>query len=129
MSPQAKRGAVLFLVGALLGAAAGGWAQRRLMRRSWLQGPDPARALARLDRKLGLDEGQKAAVKAVLEEKSVQIDALRRESLVKLAAIREQTHQRIRQALRPEQQAKLDAASAHFQEEQKRLLDKDGVQK
>lgn len=94
-----------------LGAAAGAWAHRMAGPRHRMAPPSPARMVARLDRVVGLDEGQRRAVLGLLEARRPEAEALHRETFEKMEALRRSVGDDIRALLRPDQQAKFDAFS------------------
>jgi Spy/CpxP family protein refolding chaperone len=105
-----KSGATVFLLGLILGAAAGSWGQRAHFRRAMRDEPARRRKmLERLDRELGLDEKQKAAVAAVLESKKGDIDKVKADAFARLESIRKSADAEMAKALTPEQAAKLES--------------------
>jgi len=106
MSAGRGKSAAIFLLGAVLGAAAGSWGQRAAFRRMTRRGPDPKRMVEHLARGLGLDETQKASVLAVLESKRGDLEAVKKETFARLAAIREAADAEILKSLTPDQAAK-----------------------
>jgi Spy/CpxP family protein refolding chaperone len=102
--------AAVFLLGLVLGAAAGSWGQRALFHRQ-SHGPDAAdrhRALDRLSRELGLDDKQKEAVGAVMDVHRTEVDGLKKETFARLETIRNTADAEIKKVLTPAQAAKFD---------------------
>jgi len=100
----------VFLLGLIVGAAAGSWGQRAVFRRSMRADPNHHRIMIeKLSRELGLDEKQKAAVTAVMDSKKADVDRLKSETFARLAAIRASADAEMSKTLTPEQAAKLEA--------------------
>ncbi len=98
--------AAALLLGLVLGAAAGSWSQRALFHRMMRRGPDPKRMLERVGRDLGLDERQKAFVGAVMDAKRADLEAVRKDTFVRLEKIRESADVEIATVLTPAQAAR-----------------------
>jgi len=99
-----------FLFGLIVGAAAGSWGQRAHFRRAMRDGADHRRRmLERLDRELGLDDKQRAAVTAIMDSKKADVDKVKADALAKLEDIRRSADAEMAKALTPEQAAKLEA--------------------
>lgn len=113
---NAARGATMtaFLLGGILGAAAGSWGQRAAMRHFLNKGRDPGHMMRRLDRELKLDDAQKGAIEAVLSKRRTDLDALKKGAQAKLEEIRTATDADIRESLRPDQREKFDALTARW---------------
>lgn len=97
-----------------LGAAAGSWAQRLGGPHQRMHPPPPAKIVARLDRAVGFDAGQREAVLALLEARRPEAEALHRETFAKMDALRLSVQADIRALLRPEQRKALDAFTARM---------------
>lgn len=106
-SPRGKSAAV-FLLGLILGAAAGSWGQRAMFHRMMTRGPDRKRMLERISRDLGLDEKQKAAVSAIMDSKHDEIEGLKKETFLRLEAVRESADAEIAKVLTPAQVARFE---------------------
>ena len=110
--------AALLLVGAVLGAAATVYAIDRTIA-SVLDGPPEqieARLLAfRLRRFVGLDAQQRALAEAILARDHPEVAALRRTIVPRIVEIRRRGALELRQALRPDQQVKLDQQMRLFE--------------
>lgn len=104
-----------------LGAAAGAWAQRMGGPRHRMAPPPPARMVAKIDRVVGLDDGQRRAVLALLEARRPDAEALHRETFEKMEALRRSVAADIRALLRPDQQAKFDALGERMEARRRRL--------
>ena len=105
-----RRAGLAFLLGLVLGAAAGSWGQRAHFRREMQTDPNHhRRMLEKLSRELGLDDKQKAAVSAVMDSRKAEVDTLRAETFARLLAIRTSAEAEIVKSLTPEQAAKLEA--------------------
>ena len=110
MKPGLSTFAPVFLLGLALGAAAGSWGQRAAFHRAMQNDPNHHRAmLDKLSRELGLDEGQKAAVSAVMDSRKADVDKLKAETFARLEAIRASADAEMAKTLTPEQSAKLAA--------------------
>lgn len=109
MNPIRARIAAVFLLGLILGAAAGSWGQRAHMLREMRRGPDPKRMLDRLGRQLSLDDAQKAAVGATFEAHKADVEAARAETFAKLEKIRIATDADLRKILTPAQFARFES--------------------
>ncbi|MFI5362465.1 MAG: hypothetical protein ACHQ49_10885 [Elusimicrobiota bacterium] len=96
-----------FLLGIALGAAAGSWGQRAVFHRAMKKNPKDR--LETLNRELGLDAGQKASVSAVLDSKKADMDKLKAETFVRLAAIRKAASLDMEKVLTPAQAARFEA--------------------
>jgi Spy/CpxP family protein refolding chaperone len=106
----AGRAAAVFILGLVLGAAAGSWGQRAAFHRMMRRAPDHRRVmLDRLTRELGLDEKQREAVSAVTESRMADVDKLKAETFSRLEAIRASADEEMAKILTPEQAAKLKA--------------------
>lgn len=103
-----------------LGAAAGSWAQRLHGRRHHGAPPDPARIVARLDRELGLDPAQKAAILKSLVARRPEVEALHKRTFEQMEALLASIHAELRTTLRPDQQARFDAFSEKMRERRRR---------
>lgn len=125
MTPVRRTALTAFLLGLIVGAAAGSWGQRALFRRFMRRGPAPARIVERLNRALSLDEAQKAAVVSILESHKPELLALKKDAKGRFDAIRESTDAEIRKVLRPGQQEKFDRLTARWRERM-RAHDDDG---
>jgi len=82
--------------------------------------------LERMSRHLNLTDEQKAKIKPILEDEDQRLKALRDDGSLtrdqqreKLRSIRQETHEKIRPLLTPEQQKKIDDARAKALERQK----------
>ncbi len=115
MSLRAR--AAVVLLGAFLAGAVGGGAitlhvvTRKL---SALFEGDPTQSLARLygadlDRRLRLQDGQRAEIERIVNADHAELSAVGREVYPRLAEIRKRRHARIREILTPEQRATFDA--------------------
>jgi hypothetical protein len=97
-------------LGVLCGAALGSWGQR-----AWTlahaHGPtrDAAKALEHLDHELGLDAGQKDAVKKILLDRQTELDARTKAQHESEDALRQKVRGEIAAALKPDQQIKFKA--------------------
>ena len=110
MKPGWPAAAPAFLLGLVLGAAAGSWGQRAAAHRRMEGGSGRQRMmLDKLSHELGLDDQQKAAVSAVLDSKKAEVDRLKTETFVRLEAIRKSADVEMLKALTPVQAAKLAA--------------------
>lgn len=119
MNVDWKRLAPVFLVGLALGASLGSWAQRAAFRH-YREGSRSERMLKRLSRDLKLDDAQKEAVKAALEAKRREIDALHEQTFSKFAALRLSANAEVRKVLTPEQQKSFDELSARWEARRQR---------
>lgn len=106
MIPARGKTAAVFLLGLVLGAAAGSWGQRAMTRRFMRRGPDPKRMVEHLTRALSLDEAQKDAVSAILEGRRGQFESVREDTVARLESLRASADADIEKVLRPEQAAK-----------------------
>ena len=106
MIPARGKTAAVFLLGLVLGAAAGSWGQRAMMRRFLRRGPDPKRMVEHLTRALSLDEGQRSAVASIVESRRAEFDGVRKDTVARLEALRASTDAEIEKVLRPDQAAK-----------------------
>jgi hypothetical protein len=104
-----------------LGAAAGAWAHRMGGRRHRMSPPSPQRMVAKIDRVVGLDDGQRRAVEGLLEARRPDAETLHRETFEKMEALRRSVSADIRALLRPDQQAKFDAMSERMEARRSRL--------
>jgi Spy/CpxP family protein refolding chaperone len=102
-------------VGLILGTALGALGQWAVWRHWKKQGQDPAGIVEKLSRKLSLSEAQKAALKTILEAKSVKMKALYEQA----EAIHSSSRGEIRRILAPEQAEKFDAMVARRQARRK----------
>ena len=87
---------------------------------------DAGERLERMSRHLNLTDEQKAKIKPILEDEDQRLKALRDDGSLtrdqqreKLRSIRQETHEKIRPLLTPEQQKKIDDARAKALERQK----------
>jgi Spy/CpxP family protein refolding chaperone len=104
------RAAPVFLLGLALGAVAGSWGQRAVIRRRMQGDPNHQRMmLDKLSRELSLDEKQKAAISAVMDSKKTDIDRLKTETFARLESIRTSADAEMAKVLTPEQAAKLES--------------------
>ncbi len=110
-----KRLVPVFLLGLLIGGFVGARCQRASLRRSWQKGFDTERLLKRLDRELGLDAGQEAAVKAIVERRREKLAAVRRETMARFDAARKELHAEIEPLLDPGQKEKLAAMAQRWE--------------
>ncbi|MDE2141060.1 MAG: hypothetical protein KGL74_03320 [Elusimicrobia bacterium] len=115
MSPIRRAALTTFLLGLILGAAAGSWGQRAMFRRFIKKGPDAAHMIRRLDRELSLNETQKSAILAILGARRAEIEAVKKDARSRFEAMRAATDADIRKTLQPDQQAKFDAMTARWQ--------------
>lgn len=116
-----KPGLTAFLLGAILGAAAGSWGQRAHFRHALRDGQDRRRRmLERLDRELGLDDKQKTAVAAIFDSKRADVDKVKADSFARLEAIRRSADAEMAKVLTPQQAAKL--AEMHRRAKPMRLI-------
>jgi len=105
-----KPGVTAFLLGLILGAAAGSWGQRAHFRHALHDEKDHRRRmLERLDRELGLDDKQKEAVAAIFDSKKADVDKVKADSFARLEAIRKSADAEMAKVLTPEQAGKLEA--------------------
>lgn len=114
-----RRAAPIFLLGLLLGAVAGSWAQRAMMHH-WRRRPDTSRMVEKMSRELDLDAAQKDAVKTLLESGRAKLDVLHKESVAQFEAMRAATRGDIRKLLTAEQQVKFDEMTARLEARNKR---------
>ncbi|MFA6091947.1 MAG: hypothetical protein WCU88_04925 [Elusimicrobiota bacterium] len=117
-----KRMFPIFILGLVLGAAAGSWLQRTAARR-FMRGPDPAKMASRLSKQLSLDARQHEALLTLLEGRRAQLDAMRTEGHQKFEALRASTDAEVRKLLTPEQQPKFDALIARWEARHKHRKD------
>ena len=102
-------GVTAFLLGLILGAAAGSWGQREHFRHALRDGQDHRRRmLERLDRELGLDDKQRTAVAAIMDSKKADVDKVKADALARLEAIRKSADGEMAKVLTPGQAAKLE---------------------
>lgn len=120
MKPSRQAVVVAFLIGCIAGVIGGGLLQRHAMRR-WAHGPDTQRLVDRLSRQLSLDDTQKVAVKAALEKRRGQMDALHRDTFAKMEQIRKGFLDELEPLLRPDQKEKLDKLKARWAERRRKL--------
>ncbi|MBI3563906.1 MAG: hypothetical protein HY079_01765 [Elusimicrobia bacterium] len=106
MIPARGKTAVVFLLGLVLGAAAGSWGQRAMMRRFLHRGPDPKRMVERLSRALSLDDAQKTAVAGILDSRRGDFEAVKKDTFSRLEALRASADAEIEKVLRPDQAAR-----------------------
>jgi Spy/CpxP family protein refolding chaperone len=105
-----KRGVPVFLLGLVLGAAAGSWGQRAMFRHAMQDGAVHRRRMFdKLSRELGLDEKQKAEVSAIMDSRKADVDKLKAETFARLEAIRSSADAEMAKTLTTEQAAKLEA--------------------
>jgi len=109
------------LIGALAGAAAGAWCQRFAFHNFWKHGPNPERLLAKFDRDLNLEAGQKQDLKALLEAQHAKVMALHKETAAKFDALLVDLRGQTRKLLNAEQQKKYDAMSARWDARRRRF--------
>ena len=115
-----KQAVPVFVLGLILGAAAGSWAHRAAFRRFAKEGPGTERMLARQSRELKLDAGQQEAVRKVLESQHAQMKALHQETAAKFEELSASFKGEVKKALSPEQQAKFEAMTARWEAHRKR---------
>ncbi len=108
MIPARGKTAAVFLLGLIIGAAAGSWGQRVMFHRMMQRGPDPKRMVERLSHDLGLDDKQKAAVGAILDAKHDDVEAIKKDTFTRLENIRADADGQISKLLTPEQAARFD---------------------
>jgi Spy/CpxP family protein refolding chaperone len=110
MKPGSATIAPVFLLGLVLGAAAGSWGQRAVFHRR-MQGDQNHQRLMldKLSRVLGLDEKQRAEVSALMDSRKADVDKLKTETFSRLEAIRKAADADMAKTLTPEQSAKLAA--------------------
>ncbi|HAH05734.1 MAG TPA: hypothetical protein DCM05_04275 [Elusimicrobia bacterium] len=111
-----------FLLGLLLGAAFGSWAHRAALRKFRGGGPKPnhARMFERLSRQLALDEGQRTAIRAVMDGQRAQMQALQQRNAQEFEAQRLAFKTEILKSLRPEQRERFEAFTARWEKRQRR---------
>jgi hypothetical protein len=102
---------LVFVVGLLVGLAAGAWGLRAM----WHHGPPSAeKILGRLDHNLHLTEDQKAKALVILTDEAAKMQSLRSEASDKFEALRDEGAQRMRTLLDPKQQSEFDAMKKKF---------------
>ncbi|MBI3554437.1 MAG: hypothetical protein HY077_18225 [Elusimicrobia bacterium] len=111
------------LLGILLGAGAGTWAQRKAISRLWHKGPDTERTLKRLTRKLELDSAQQDKVRAALEARRVKLSALRDKTAADFLKIRSTMKADVEKALRPDQRQMYEAIMARVEARHKDIFE------
>lgn len=120
MTPSRQAVAVAFLAGCIAGVIGGGLLQRRAMRR-WSHGPDTQRLVGRLSRQLSLDDAQQTAVKAALERRRGEMDALHRQTFARMEEIRKGFLDEIQPLLKPDQKERLEKLKARWAERRRKL--------
>ncbi len=126
MSPTRRAALTTFLLGLIVGAAAGSWGQRAMFRRFMKKGgPDAGHMIRKLDRELALDENQKGAILTVLGTRKTEIEGVKKECQTRFDGLRASTNSDIRKTLRSEQQSKFDALVARW-EQRRKEREKDG---
>lgn len=108
-----------FLSGCLAGGLIGARLQRSAFHKFWQQGPQTGRLLKKFTRDLGLDANQQESVKTLLEKHREKVLALHKETSAKFDQVRLEMRGEIRKLLSPEQQKKLDAIAARWDERRK----------
>lgn len=103
-----------FLIGCILGAAAGSRLQRAASHRFWQRGPDAERVTRKLAQKLDLDAPQREAVKAIVESHHARIKMLRDAANEKFIEARKSMRAEVRKTLTPSQEVKFDAMAARW---------------
>lgn len=124
---SASRQAVLvaFLIGCIAGVLAGSRFQRRAFGELGKRNLDTSRSLKRLSGELGLDAKQQEAVKAALERRRADMQALQTQTLARMQEIRTTLRAEIEPVLTPDQKTKFEALKKkwdlkHAQEEPSR---------
>ena len=111
MMRQSLRYVLVFVVGILVGLAAGAWGVRAMWHH---KPPTSARIVKMLDHKLHFTEGQKAKAIIILDEEGAKLRALRQKVGGEFDALREQSATRMRAILDPEQVKVYDAMKRRF---------------
>jgi len=102
---------LVFIVGVLVGLAAGAWGLRAAWRHT---PPSPEGILSHLDKKLNLTDDQKAKALVILTDESAKMKNLRQEVSEKFEALRNSGAERFRGILDPKQQARYDEMKKKF---------------
>jgi len=110
--------AVTFLLGCILGGAGVyyyGWSTGH-----WRRGFSPDRAVARLKKALNLSDAQVQQVSRVFAEASEKMRDLQKQMDPQFQALHEETRNRIRQVLNPDQAQKFDELMRQLDERRRR---------
>ena len=126
MSRSARSVASALLAGLVLGAVGGALWQRHVIRDFFRRGPDPDRVLSRMNRELDLDDSQRKAIEAILEDGKVQIDKLHPDTETRFEAVRASTREAIRKTLTPDQQKKFDELTVRWDERHRKWWGAEG---
>jgi hypothetical protein len=110
-----------FAAGLLLGGVAGAVFAGKRASHSWKKSPDSERALRRLSSRLKLDEGQRAAVKSVLDARRDKVKTLQKETMDKMEALRVSARAEIVPLLRPDQQSRYAEMNARWEKRHSKL--------
>jgi Spy/CpxP family protein refolding chaperone len=114
MNLERKELIAVFLIGCLLGAAAGSRLQSSALHRFWQHGPDTQRIFNKVNHELRLDAKQQEAVKIILEKHHKEMMSMQQETAVKFQAIRMALRADMVKVLNPEQQEKFRAMTARW---------------
>ncbi len=106
--------AAVFVIGLLLGAAAGVRYEKRAMHQFWRRGPNTERMLADLSRRLDLSSAQQQKLRAILETNRGQVMELHKQMLSQFNGIRAAFRQNLGGILTPQQQKKFAAMTAQW---------------
>ncbi|HVA66337.1 MAG TPA: hypothetical protein VNK24_05370 [Elusimicrobiota bacterium] len=106
--------AAVFVIGLLLGAAAGVRYEKRSMHQFWQHGPNTSRMLADLSRRLGLTSEQQEKLRAILNSNRGQVTELHEQMLSQFEGIRTSFRQNLGSILTPDQQKKFAAMTAQW---------------
>ena len=114
MSSSWKHAAAAFLAGCLVGGGLGAYFQKKTLMEFWRNGPNVSRIIAKIDRQLGLDPGQRQSILKIIEVHRREIAALRRQTLRSFASVRLSTRAQIERLLNPGQLAKFKAMEVRW---------------
>jgi demethoxyubiquinone hydroxylase (CLK1/Coq7/Cat5 family) len=102
---------LVFIVGVLVGLAAGAWGLRAAWRHT---PPSPEGILSHLDKKLNLTEDQKTKALVILTEESAKMKSLRQEVSGEFETLRNSGADRLRDILDSKQQMRFDEMKKKF---------------
>ena len=107
------------LGGLLIGVWIGSRVERAAMRRMRHEGPTPERILKMLRREIGLRADQAESVSKVLEAKRPEFQAMHREEIARMNALRDSIDKDISSLLDDGQKKKLEALRARWDKREK----------